>query len=224
MQAWLQPMQARMSSSRPCAVLAGSSGSQMSARVMTHRSACAGGEDRLGLLGLADAPGDHHRDPDDAPSSGRRAAPCSRSAMGDGGTMWSEPASVADVPGDHAHVVHRPVGVERRERRERLVLGQARRASPRRSRSAGPPRTRAAVAARHAASASRRNRSRPVASPPHASVAQVRARVEELRRQVPVRGDDLARRPGPRAPAAPRPPRSPSTISRDQRAAASPAA
>ena len=39
MQAWLQPMHARMSSSRPCAVLAGSSGSQMSARVMTHRSA-----------------------------------------------------------------------------------------------------------------------------------------------------------------------------------------
>ena len=39
MQAWLQPMQARMSSRRPRAALAGSSGSQMSARVMTHRSA-----------------------------------------------------------------------------------------------------------------------------------------------------------------------------------------
>ncbi len=39
MQAWLQPMQARMSSVRPSAALAGSSGSQISARVMTHMSA-----------------------------------------------------------------------------------------------------------------------------------------------------------------------------------------
>ena len=39
MQAWLHPMQARMSSIRPAAVLAGSSGSQISARVMTHASA-----------------------------------------------------------------------------------------------------------------------------------------------------------------------------------------
>ena len=40
MQAWLQPMQALMSSRRPASVLAGSSGSQISARVITHASAC----------------------------------------------------------------------------------------------------------------------------------------------------------------------------------------
>ena len=41
MQAWLQPMHARMSSSRPASVFAGSSGSQMSARVITQASACS---------------------------------------------------------------------------------------------------------------------------------------------------------------------------------------
>ncbi len=39
MQAWLQAMQARMSSSLPAAVLAGISGSQIIARVMPQRSA-----------------------------------------------------------------------------------------------------------------------------------------------------------------------------------------
>ena len=39
MHAWLHPMHARMSSSRPARALAGSSGSLISARVITHRSA-----------------------------------------------------------------------------------------------------------------------------------------------------------------------------------------
>ena len=66
---------------------------------------------------------------------------------------------------------------------------------------------RAAAAARHAASASRRNRSRRVLVAAPRVGAQVRARVEELRRQVAVRGHDLdaveARPLQPR----PRPPR-----------------
>ena len=39
MHAWLQPMQARISSASPCSALAGSSGSQISARVMPTMSA-----------------------------------------------------------------------------------------------------------------------------------------------------------------------------------------
>ena len=41
MHAWLQPMQARISSARPCSALVGISGSQISARVMTTMSACS---------------------------------------------------------------------------------------------------------------------------------------------------------------------------------------
>ena len=40
MQAWLQPTQARMSSTAPRAALAGIAGSQIMARVMPHMSAC----------------------------------------------------------------------------------------------------------------------------------------------------------------------------------------
>ena len=40
MQAWLQPMQARMSSVCPALASPGISGSQIIARVMTHTSAC----------------------------------------------------------------------------------------------------------------------------------------------------------------------------------------
>jgi hypothetical protein len=40
MQAWLQAMQARMSSSRPAFAFAGISGSQIIARVMPQKSAC----------------------------------------------------------------------------------------------------------------------------------------------------------------------------------------
>ena len=40
MHAWLQPMQARISSASPCSALAGISGSQINARVMTTMSAC----------------------------------------------------------------------------------------------------------------------------------------------------------------------------------------
>ncbi len=97
MHAWLQPMQARMSSRRPSAALAGSSGSQMSARVMivmsqapaaSAFSASCGWLKRaarkIGTLTVA-----------------RTRAACGRMypvAIGDGGTMWSEPSSDADVP------------------------------------------------------------------------------------------------------------------------------
>jgi hypothetical protein len=97
MQAWLQPMQARMSSSRPCAVLAGSSGSQIRARVMTQRSACPAARMASASCGWLIRP---------ATITGTRIAALARAAsgavyafgMGVGGTMWSEPASVAEVP------------------------------------------------------------------------------------------------------------------------------
>ena len=97
MHAWLQPMQARMSSRRPCAALAGSSGSQIRARVMTHMSAWPAARIASASCGWLIRP---------ATMTGTRTTRLdpSRSgavypfAMGLGGTMWSEPASVADVP------------------------------------------------------------------------------------------------------------------------------
>ena len=205
MQAWLQPMQARMSSSRPAAVLAGSSGSQISARVMTHSVGLAGGEDRLGLLRLADPPGDEHRDADDRLRPGgerRRVAVRPRRRRHD----VVRARQRRGRPGDHAHVVHRPVGVEGRERRERLVLGQAvgrhlADRDPQPDHEPGPRRGPAA------ASASRRNRSRRVRVAAVLVGPQVRARVEELRRA----GSRARRRPRSRrarpAPGAPPTPR-----------------
>ncbi len=74
MQAWLQPMQARMSSSRPAAVLAGSSGSQISARVMTHASAWPAARIASASCGWLIRPatktGTAHRPPSRGPRSG----------------------------------------------------------------------------------------------------------------------------------------------------------
>jgi hypothetical protein len=97
MQAWLQPMQARISSSRPCAVLAGSSGSQISARVITVMSACPAARIASASCGWLIRP---------ATITGTRTTALARAAsgavypfgMGDGGTIWSDPARVADVP------------------------------------------------------------------------------------------------------------------------------
>ena len=88
------------------------------------RVGLARGEDRLGLLGLADPPGDEHRDPHGRLRPGRarrRVAVRPRRRRHDviGARQRRGGA------GDHAHVVHRPVGVERREGRHRLVLAQA---------------------------------------------------------------------------------------------------
>ncbi len=97
MHAWLQPMQARMSSSRPAAVLAGSSGSQIRARVITQASACPASRIASASWGWLIRP---------ATKTGTRTTDFARAARGAvyplgqgvGGTMWSEPASVADVP------------------------------------------------------------------------------------------------------------------------------
>ena len=61
MQAWLQPMQARMSSVCPASAKAGISGSQISARVMRAGVGLAVGDDVLRLLRLVDPSGDEHR-------------------------------------------------------------------------------------------------------------------------------------------------------------------
>ena len=51
MQAWLQPMQARMSSMRPARALLAISGSEIIARVMPHMSAWPGGEHCSAICG-----------------------------------------------------------------------------------------------------------------------------------------------------------------------------
>ncbi len=97
MHAWLQPMHARMSSRRPSAVFAGSSGSQMRARVMTVASASPAAMIASASCGCEIRP---------ATITGTRTTAFVRRAsgavypfaIGVGGTMWSEPARVADVP------------------------------------------------------------------------------------------------------------------------------
>ena len=98
MQAWLQAMQARISSLRPLSASWGMVGSQMSARFMMHGVGLAGFEEPFGLLRLVDPSGDEHRDVDELADLGRCRGRYRRSAMFIGGTMWSEPASVAEVP------------------------------------------------------------------------------------------------------------------------------
>ena len=51
MHAWLQPMQARISSVRPSAAFIGSSGSQIRARVITQASACPSSRTRSASCG-----------------------------------------------------------------------------------------------------------------------------------------------------------------------------
>ena len=97
MQAWLHPMHARMSSSRPWTVLAGSSGSQIRARVIAVMSACPAASTASASCGCVSRP---------ATMTGTATAAFARAASGAvyplgsgvGGTMWSEPASVALVP------------------------------------------------------------------------------------------------------------------------------
>jgi len=97
MQAWLQPMQARISSARPVAALIGRSGSQMSARVIATASACPAAMMCSASCGWFTRP---------ATMTGTRTTCFVAAASGAvyafaiaiDGTMWSEPPSVAELP------------------------------------------------------------------------------------------------------------------------------
>ncbi len=97
MQAWLQPMQARISSTWPADALAGRSGSQIRARVIATASACPAAITWSPSCGWLIRP---------ATITGTLTTLLTLAASGAvyaagklmGGTMWSDPVSVAEVP------------------------------------------------------------------------------------------------------------------------------
>src|ERR1017187_6480569 len=97
MQAWLQPMHARIVASAPDLALAGISGSQISARVITVASASPRRRISSASCGWLIRP---------ATMTGTETTGLTRAASGAvypagyaiDGTMWSEPAVVAEVP------------------------------------------------------------------------------------------------------------------------------
>ncbi len=96
MQPWLQPMQWRISCSRPAAAFASRSGSAIIARVMPITSACPSASSRSAsassttrVVAISGRPG-----------SAARTAPAGSAiafrSTGGGGTMPTEPISVAE--------------------------------------------------------------------------------------------------------------------------------
>ncbi len=190
MQAWLQAMQARMSSARPVRALSGISGSAIIARVMPQASASPARDDPFGDLRLVDAAADEYRDRDPClhrRGEGRDVGGADRHRRDDvdGAAIARRGAGddvdVVEAAGRRQHradVEHfagiKRVGIA-------FVAGDAQADDERRSDAVADCGNKLGEKS-HAVSE----------RPAIAVVPQVDARIEELRRQIAVAGDDLA--------------------------------
>ena len=189
MQAWLQPMQARMSSVCPARASAGISGSQIIALRHHARVGLPGRDDVLRLLRLVDPAGDENGHVD-----GRAQLPRQRRDVAVGvahvGGDVVRTGQRGGGPGGHVQVVREPLLGEGNARRERDVGRQPGRvplvqgdAQARHERGSAVPPDRLECLAQEP---------KPVLRGAAVLVgAQVGGRVEELRGEVAVAGDDL---------------------------------